>query len=122
MGELTITIYSPSPLGFTCKYEEDFIAAAQMAIDTLRTSHGIVAYYSIETNLGGVVNDNTTKLVINGREICDGEEYEKRFGDPYILAGYLVEEALRLFGKKDYFYCIAISTSNQTILSTAMEV
>ncbi|MCE4615347.1 MAG: hypothetical protein F7B60_07465 [Desulfurococcales archaeon] len=122
MGDLTITIYSPTPLGFSCRYEEDFIAAAQIAVDTLRTSHGIVAYYYVETNLGGLAGDNSTKLVINGREICDGDEYEERFGDPHILAGYLVEEALRLFGKKDYFYHIATSTSNQTILSTAMEV
>jgi hypothetical protein len=123
LSELTITIHSPTMIGgLTGVYEEEFITAAKIAAETLRNSHGIVAYYSIEANIGDSLIDNAAKILINGYEICDETEYETRFRNPYLLAGYLVEEALRLFGKKrDYSPAILIGSTNNTMLSTAME-
>ncbi|MEB3757475.1 MAG: hypothetical protein GSR76_01290 [Desulfurococcales archaeon] len=123
MSELTITIHSPSTIGgLTGLYEEEFITAAKMAAETLRNMHGIVAYYSIEANIGGSLVDTSAKILINGYEICDEIDYENRFRNPHLLAGYLVEEALRLFGKKkEYSPTMLIGSTNNTILSTAVE-
>jgi len=117
VNELTITVQTTSLMGFACRYEDEFIQAARMAAESLRSMHGITAFFSVETEFNEPLYENTTKVLVNGKEVCNVYLYEEKYRDPDLLAAMIVEEALRMFGREEAYAHYGISSRNYTLVA-----